>query len=384
MGDWRPTYPRPHLLLRCRRRFGAVVPFAVWLLCIAGTIALGRMLPQPALFSGIADSARTSVTAPVDGRISALLVTLHQDVEQGQVIARLDDRDVSLKLSQATFELERLRADMARRTADLEHEAATVSSEHGLETGIEQRRLSSAVESAQLAALTTRTELEEARVRVQGVTVEAERLTNLAAQGMVGEPELVSVRTERDALARRITELEGLQREHAARIAAAQQRAAAFAPGGIGALPVESTLAPMRWRLKEQQAALERIALDIGRLVLESPISGRVHAVMAQSGEWVPAGKALVAIVDPKPRRILAYVPDSVRGELGLQLPLTVVRGADTVLGTTGVQSISPTAVRMPEQLWLDPRREEWGYEVVLAATGREVPGERLQFIRAR
>jgi len=384
MSEWRPSRPRPSLLRRWRRRVLRAVPLLVWAAAIGGTVVLGGRLPTVGHFTGIADSAASTVSAPVDGRINALLVTLHQDVEPGQVIARLDDTDVRLKLTEATYELERLRADMARRAADLENEAATTATEHGLETSVEQRRLISTVEAAQLAALATRAELEEARVRVQGAAVEAERLANLYAQEMVGEPDLVRVRTERDALNKRILELESLHQQQRARVETAQKRVDAFAPGGIATAPVEATLAPMRWRLKAQEAALERIAHDARMLVLEAPMAGRVQAVTAQSGEWVPAGRALVSIVDPRPRRILAYVPDSIRAELVARGPLEVMRDEGTSLGTTSVQTISPTTVRVPERLWQDPRREEWAYEVVLAATGLEAPGERVQLAIAR
>lgn len=387
MGDtsnWQPSRPRAGFLLRCRHVVRAATPASVWILAIGALVVLGDFLPMAGQLTGIVDAARSSVSAPVDGRIATLLVTLHQEVEAGQVIARLDDADVRLRLVQATYELERLRADMVREEADRDQQTRTAAAEHGLEAGIEQRRLISALEAAQLGALSVRTQLEEARVRVQGATVEAERLGGLASQGMVGEPELVRIRTDRDALNKRISELQALYEEHRARIETAQRRVVEFAPNGLANQPIDTALAPMRWRLKTQEATLERIALDAQMLDLKAPIRGRIATVVGQAGEWTAAGRTLVTIVDPVPRRILAYVPDVVRSQLQLQQSVRVHRADTSMLGTTMIQSISPSVVRVPERLWRDPQQEEWAYEIVVAATGIELPGERVQLMLCR
>ncbi|HEX6811132.1 MAG TPA: HlyD family efflux transporter periplasmic adaptor subunit [Planctomycetota bacterium] len=379
MVDWTPSRRRPGLVRRGFAALRRTTSGVVWLAAIAALVWLAGVSPSAAGMTGIVDAAQSSVTAPVSGRVAAILVALHQEVEQGQVIARLDDSDVRLRLTQATYELERLRADLVREAADREQQSVAVVAEHGLDAGVEQRRLVSAVEAAQLAALSTRTQLEEARVRVQGAAVEAERLEPLVQQGMVAEPDLVHMRTERDALQKRISELETLHREHLAHIELATQRLREFKPAGPAVLSVDTALEPMRWRLKQQQAALERIAEDTKLLTLQAPIRGRIARISVEAGEWAAAGRSLVAIVDATPRRILAYVPDAVRGQIGASAKVRVTRADASELGTAAVETISPSVVRVPERLWRDPRQEEWAYELVVAATGMERPGERVQ-----
>ena len=89
-------------------------------------------------FTGLVDSASSTVVAPVDGRLSSLLVTLHQEVEAGQVIARFDDRDVRLKLSQATYELERMRADVENLVRGMFDAARTFKTDAAKVLGIMQ------------------------------------------------------------------------------------------------------------------------------------------------------------------------------------------------------------------------------------------------------
>jgi hypothetical protein len=168
--------------------------------------------------------------------------------------------------------------------------------------------------------------------------------------------------------------------EHRGRIATSKQRLAEFAPAvNSGALPIDTALAPLRWRLKEQEAQIERVALDAQALDLKSPIRGHVASIDARTGEWAIAGRKVLTVVDSTPRRLVAYVPDVQRDQLDRVQSLQVRRVDSRLLGEAPILSISPSVVLLPERLRRDPRREEWGYEVVLAATGAELPGERLQ-----
>ncbi len=378
MAVWQPSQRRAGLLIRSSRRAKKALPIAVWLLALVALVKLAEVTPSAQRVPGIVDTTNSIVLAPVEGRVAMVSVQLHQPVVADQVIARLDDRDLRLRLTQASYELERLRADMTRVQSDLDREAKAASTEHNLDAGVEHRRLATGVETAQLGALSTRADLEEARIRWQGAAVETERLTTLATQGMIGEPELVRVRTDRDALKKRIQELEALYDEHRASIATARQRLTEFAPGQATDVPLDTAMAPLRWRLKQQEAQIERLALDAQALDLRAPISGHIASLDVKSGEWATAGRTIATIVDPTPRRIRAYVPDTMRTRLQTATTLQVQRADSSLLGATTILSISPTVVRVPERLWRDPQREEWGYEVLVTAIGTELPGERV------
>lgn len=376
MSDWHPVLRRPSPLASVRAAARAALPFAVWLAAVAALLPLADAAPSANRAPALVDARTSKVLAPVSGRIVTVAVQLHQLVEADAVVARFDDRDVRLRLAQAQFELERLRADMAHAEAEVERSSRADATAIQLEAGTEYRRLVSAVEQAQLAALATRTDLEEARVRMQGAAIETERLTGLVQQGMVSQPQLVAVRTDRDALKKRIEELEGLYERQRAVVATTTKRLDEFAPGKAAALPVDTALEPLRWRLKEQEAELERIALDAQALDLRAPMRGHVAALGASAGEWIPIGTEIAALVDPSPRRVLAYVDAAMRRRMEQARALELQRPDASPLGQTRIVSVSPTTVRVPERFWLDPQREEWAYEIVLAATGQELPGE--------
>ena len=397
MQPYRPSGPRAGLSFRLRGLVRTGLPLTVWLGAVAGVVALGLSLPPAAPIQGIVEVVHATVRAPADGRIATVLVGMHEDVEAGQVVARMDDTSLRLQLAQLAAEVEMHRAEFASRKAELDRVAAEAGTRHQLDASVEQRRLVSALEDARLAALATRTDLEETRIRLSGAATEAQRTESMVQQGILGEPELVRLRTERDALQRRVAELELLQAGELARIEAARLRLERFAPTAPPAAAHEDALAPLRWQVQATEALLDQVAHQIDLLELRAPIRGRIaplaefarprsaeESLRPAAGEWVRAGTALFTVLDPQPARILAYVPESARSALQPAQRLAVRRRDGTELGTSLVRSISPTAVPLPERLWRDPRQEEWGHELVLAATGNERPGERLHLSPAR
>jgi membrane fusion protein (multidrug efflux system) len=381
MAAFSPSRPRTGLLVRLRRRARAAVPGFVWLATVVLVAWLGQLLPGPGRVVGYVDAEQCLVTTPVDGRLAALLVDLHDQVTAGQVVARLDDTDLRQRLASARHLLDGLRADLQREVAELEHDARLCTAEHDLDAAVEQRRLISSLETAQLDALRVRAELAETRVRLQGVTVETERLTALVDKEMISDTEPLRARTEQAALQKRTAELESLLAEHQVRVEASSRRLREFAPDAPPSAPIDAALAPLRAQVRAQEAEVERLVAEGRRLDLQAPIAGTVTSLAAIAGEWAVAGRVLCAISAPAPRRILAYVPDTLRQRLQDKRSVRVLRQDTSLLGTVPIQSISPAAVRMPERLWADPRQEEWAFELVLAATGTELPGERVQLV---
>jgi multidrug resistance efflux pump len=362
MAAWQPSGRRAGFWQRQRGLGRKLVPAAVWTGAVIALLYLATVTPSAHRLTALADTASTTVWAPVSGRIVTVAVQLHQLVEADQVIARLDDRDVLLRLSKTNDELARLRADLAR-------DASATTTEH--------ERLLHTLETAQLDAVATHAEIAAARIRMQGAAIAADRLGTLASQGLGGGQELARMQTERDALKQRSTELQTLHEERRKHIAAAQRRVDDSATTAPRQAP-DAAADARRWQLQAHEAEIERIALDARALDLRSAFRGHVANLGAHAGEWVNAGHAVAAVVDPTPRRIVAWVPDDQRARFADVRRLHVRRADASDLGAASVVSISPAVVRVPSRLWRDPQREEWGYEVIVTATGAELPGERL------
>lgn len=375
----------PSRLRALGRRIRRLVPLAAWLGAIAAILWL---LPQGIVRSpitGVVAADQYSIVAPAEGRLLTVAVELHQRVEAGRVVARLCDDEVRLQLERARLELEQLRADLAREQAAIQHEEQMAESKLKLDSSIELRRRTSELESARLDELQTQAELEETRIRQQGLHVETTRLSSLERQGITSDSDLIRISTERDALAKRIAELQTVMVERRGRVAAARQRLESFTAASAELLPRDAVLDPLRWRVKAQEVELERIALAATQLDLVAPASGTVERLLVRTGQWVRAGEILVTLVDADARRILAYVPEAMRDRIDVAAPVTLVRNRRPGESRQAmVQSVSQAAVLVPERLWRDPRVQEWGFEVVLAAAGDEAPGESVSVLLAR
>lgn len=381
MEPWTPSRPRPTLRQRLRHAVRRLVPVTVWLGAVAAIVWL-RHGPAGTAFPGMVDAARAHVAAQDDGQIAAVLVERHQAVARGQLLARLDDEPLRLRLQQARQQLERLQADRraqeAELTADLANEAAT----HTMDAAVERRRLMGDVESARIDALATRADIEEARVRLQGAMADAQRIETLARQGLSAESELIRLRTEQDALGKRISELESLQSEQTARHEAARTRLHEFTRTRPATPSQDALLEPLRWRIQEQETEIERIAVDGHRLDLLAPFDGVIETVLLRAGEFVRTGTPVLTVVEPVARQILGYLPPAAVARATPAAAVAVLHattGAE--LGSATIVSVSPAVVLVPERLWRDPRQQEWAFEVVAQATGREAPGERVQLL---
>lgn len=153
-----------------------------------------------------------------------------------------------------------------------------------------------------------------------------------------------------------------------------------FAAEAAAELPEDTVLAPLRWQLQAQENAIERLAAAAAQLDLRAPMAGVVASLPHQGGEWLAAGDTVLTIVAAEAEHILAFVPAALRHRFAAAATIDIERcSRPLAIYPVRVLSISPAPVPVPEQLWQVPRQQEWAFEVVLAATGTELPGERVR-----
>lgn len=383
MEDWKPEYTPP-LTRRIARSARHFIPLAVWLGCAVLVAWLSLFNNDQSSVVGIVESQRASIIIPSSGRIKAITTSRHQTVQQGQVIAQLDDTAIRLRLTKANQELDILRAEIEKEQADIIAETSRFKNQHELDTTIERRRLITNVESARLTALATRAEIEEVRIRAQGAAIESDRTASLTTQGFASPSELVRLRTLKDALNKRLTELQKLHSQQKARTAMFEKQLADFQPLASAPAGVEKSVTPLRLKLQRQSTEFEEIEHLRTQLLLRAPISGQVTEIALTEGEWASSGQTIATIVANKPNAIVAYVAAPQSEWLKNAVRLEVQSAAKTSLGDTIIRSISPTTVRIPSRLWADARTPEWAIAVVLAPTQLTRPGELVHIVQSR
>jgi multidrug resistance efflux pump len=209
---------------------------------------------QPTTENAYVRGRVTSIAPQLSGYLSEVNVQDFQQVKQGDLIARIDDRIYRQKLAQAEAALEAARAALA--------------------VGEQNVRSAEAVRRANEAALAS------ARAALAMADADERRAEELSSRG-------VSSDTAREQAQ--------LARQQAA--AAVQQ---AEAQVEIQVQAIESARTQLEARQADiagAQGAVELARIDLANTEIHAPEDGRLGQVSARLGQYVTAGTALVSLV---------------------------------------------------------------------------------------
>jgi HlyD family secretion protein len=200
------------------------------------------------------------VGTQVSGTIEKLLADYNSPVQDGQIIAQLDQASFRAKVAQADASLENAHADLKNAQANVVNVAASIEN--------------------------ARAEVANQRANVERVQVEsADAKRDLERHRMLFERQLTS-RSELDA-AQSAYDTAGAQR-NAARAqldAAAAKLRSAQAQSRSADAQVDKAKA----QVSQAQAALEQARVDLDRTIIRSPINGTVISRSVDIGQTVAA-----------------------------------------------------------------------------------------------
>ncbi|MFH5806677.1 efflux RND transporter periplasmic adaptor subunit [Alienimonas sp. DA493] len=281
----------------------------------------------------------TYVSALSSGVVEELLVVAGQEVESGQVVARLVSTDAELAVRKAEADLSLAEAAVAAA------EAERTAAKQVFETPLARRAALAEAEAAfaevrgEVEALPARIAAAEARLRF----AEQSRDSRRGARGTVSNRQLQQSESDADRTAAELAELRSLQESLPDRLDALRRRRDALAEqmelrveesNRLAAAVAEVRAAEARRR--QAEVALEAARLRLDRMTLKAPADGRVLAVLAPPGSFVtgqeaqsnPEGSAVVSLYDPAMLQVradvrLEDVPRIVRGQ-----PVTVETAA--------------------------------------------------------
>jgi multidrug resistance efflux pump len=346
------------------------VHVAVW---VAAAGLVGYMLAGRARtfeYVGIAQALQHEVSPGVPGTVSAILVDAYEAVEPGQIVARLDDRELAARLVTERVVIEQLAAELGAERARVDlQEASLVTDRRRFQ--IDEQRL-------YLEILSLRVVLESDRIEAERLNLQAERSQALGAQGILSQAQVDDLRLQRDAVERRIAEtarlLDETEKEHratGARRVAYERRYAGPARDPL--------LEPLRAGVRAQERRVEEIEIQRRGLTLRSPVAGRVSQVLARSGQHVLPGEPVVYVQEEAVWEIVAYAVETSAGPIAAHAPVQAMRrGFPSVLAESAVTRVGATIEVLPQRLWRDPATPEYGLPFVIAAVPelRLRPGE--------
>lgn len=237
------------------------------------------------------------VSAPIDGVLAAVHVSVGQSVEAGAPLVELEAgveraalREAAAEMRSAASQLEVRRSERSELLAALE-KAREVAALQIREAEARRRGASAAAEAAES---------------------EARRAVELHADGLVSDQDLERARAEAE---RRRAEAEELTLAEE-RVRAEWERDHRDRLSDLAV--VEREIAEIEGRVESSAAAVERSREAVRRHELESPVSGTVVEVIRRGpGSLVEAGEPLVAVIpDDRVRAVARFLPSAALGRI--------------------------------------------------------------------
>ena len=189
-----------------------------------------------------------AISASIDGRVTEVMVEDNHPVRRGDVLFTLDPRPYGIALKRAEARMAAVRNEVAAKRAAF----------------------------AQIEA-----EIADARERVKYLRRRQKRQENLAAQGMVTEAAIDTLRYEVTGAVQALQALHEKARQVLAEL------------GGELEQPIEE-----HPRFLEAIAAREEAELSLEYATVRAPAGGILSRVQLQPGEWVEEGRPAFRLID--------------------------------------------------------------------------------------
>jgi len=326
----------------------------VILLAGAGTVgfrwytqAQASDVAQPLEASGTIEAETIHITAETSGRIVEILADEGQPVSKGQVLLRLDDSLLQTQRAQAEAAVAAAQADLAQVEAKArpeevavakaavaqavaQRDGAKVAWENAKKTRDNPQQLNAEINAAKNQVALAKLEVEMAQARLADALLLRDqykstsynwRVLNFmatAAEEAVAEAQaaqdgaqqhldnLIAMRDNPLAADAAVTAAEGKYRVAEAAVNVAQAALDALLEG---AMPEEIAMAQAR--VRQAQASLHTLDVQLEQLTIKSPINGLVTSKVVHVGEIATPGATLMTVADLDQVTLTIYVPEN-------------------------------------------------------------------------
>jgi multidrug resistance efflux pump len=276
--------------------------------------------------------------ARVDGVVLAIEVDAGDQVEAGQVLARLDDRHFQAKLMQA-------RSEFQKATSELDVERLAIANE--------RKRLESSLRgmSAELSAARSETAAAESRAEESLRRLNLQK--TLAQDGLVAEERIRTAETE----LRTARAMAAASRADQ-KVAVAGQDLAEVEYEGIAVR--ESRIAVLESDIAGYEAELAVAMADIEATIIRAPEGGAVVRRIVEPGGSTVVGQPIISIWLGEETWVEAWVDEDDLGFLEVGSPATVTFKShpdQEFAGVVEMLAVS-TDVELPDSEVPQPRHE--------------------------
>ncbi len=291
---------------------------ALLVVALAG-LAAWQYFREPALPEGFAsgngriEATEYDIASKRAGRIAAVVAAEGDMVKAGQVLARMDTKDLEAQLRGAEAQVAQAREDRRRAMAAVLQRQSDLRS-----TGAAIAQRQSSLGRAGAAIAQRQSELELARKSLQ------------RSQALFDEQLIPRQKLDEDLSTAQAAEAVLAQEQaarHAARAALSEaqaQRQAAEAALTAARIDVDFSNAA----IEAAVAAVEGISTEIADSTLASPIPGRVLYRLAEPGEVLAAGGRVVTVLDLSDVYMTIFLPTEQAGRVAVGSEARIVLDA--------------------------------------------------------
>jgi multidrug resistance efflux pump len=238
---------------------------------------------------GTVDANQVIVSSKVAGRIERLLVDEGQSVQQGDLIAQIDNQDLIAERDSA-------RATLVGFRSQVRQSGQSYASTHG-ETNAQ-------VANAAAALLAAKASLEESEANEHQQALDTRRIVTLAEQGVASQQ-------DRDRAEQTLAANQARVRANRQQVIASQATLNTMQARINQAAAAQSNIAATQGQMESANAKLAEAEVRIGYTRVIAPVSGTISVRAAREGEVVNVGTPIVTVVDLTQTWVYAAVPET-------------------------------------------------------------------------
>lgn len=244
---------------------------------------------------GRVEAKEVDINSKIPGRVVNLLVKEGDQVSKGQVLAYIDNRDISAQADQAKANINALDAQKVQATTT---------------TVLQDQTAKAAVQTAQA-------QLEKAASDLALAESDYNRFSELVASGAVSKQIFDTYRTKYQVAQ-----------------AAYNQAQASIATAHAGLLQTDvntANEAAMQSKVAQAQATLQQVEVSLDETVIRAPFDGIITTKYVEEGAMVSQGMPIVAIQDPLDNWVNLKVKETELSHYFIQQPVKI-QGRDSNL----------------------------------------------------
>ena len=225
---------------------------------------------------------QATVSSKITGKVTEVLIEEGMRVEEGAVLARLDDTEAKAQLGLARAQLAAARSQVAEIRAQLDQ----AERDHGRQRELFERQAPLATARAQLAA--AQAQVVEVRAQLDQAEREHDRQRELFERQLIAATALDAMRAQRDTLRARLaagTEQVRVAQESVAVAEVNTAQAVETARAQRDTLRAKLAAAGEAIRVAQEGVAVAEV--QVANTVVRAPFTGMVVAKAAQPGEMI-------------------------------------------------------------------------------------------------